>query len=224
MNNLGRRLDLLAEIHGSTKRNYLERVLQYDKAQLTDIASQYGAEYWDGDRSAGFGGYRYDGRWAPIAAKLVELYGLTAESRVLDVGCGKGYLLYELTAIVPGIAVRGIDISRYAVQHAKEEIREHLVVGSAAQLPFETGEFDLVVSMTVLDNLHVGDLWKALNEIERVSRGKKYITVQSWRNSREKVNLLLWQVAMNSFYSVEDWEWIYRETGYSGDYGFVFYE
>lgn len=224
MTRLGRRIDLLAEMHGRTKRNYLERVLKYDKARLSDTASQYGAEYWDGDRSVGFGGYRYDGRWAPVARDLAKLYELNADSRVLDVGCGKGYLLYELMQIVPGITVRGLDVSVYAVEHAKEEVRESLVVGSAAELPFDTGEFSLAISMTVLDNLHVGDLWSALRELERVSKSSKYVTVQSWRNSREKVNLLLWQVAMNSFYSVEDWEWMYRSAGYSGDYGFVFYE
>lgn len=221
---LGRRIDLLSDLHGRTKRNYLERVTRHDKAQLTDIAEQYGAAYWDGDRSVGFGGYQYDGRWEPIARELRKLCGLTTGSRVLDVGCGKGYLLYELLRAVPGIRVDGIDISPYAVENGKQEVRPNLVVGSAAALPFDDKTFDLVVSMTVLDNLHIGDLWSALHEIERVGRGAKYINVQSWRNSREKANLLLWQVAMNSFYSVVDWEWIYRECGYSGDYGFVFYE
>lgn len=219
----GTRLDLVQSLHASTKRDYRARVIEHDKAECAAVASEFGEAYWDGERQYGYGGYRYDGRWRPLAQAIVDRYGLTAASRVLDVGCGKGYLLYELTQIVPGIDVTGIDVSAYAIEHAKEEVRDRLNVGTATSLPFAAASFDLVVSLGTLHNLPLGELWQALEEIERVGRGAKYVMVESYRDEREKVNLLYWQLTCKSFYSVEDWEWLYRRAGYRGDYGFIFF-
>jgi len=219
----GERIDLVQSMHASTRRDYRARVLEHDKAESAAVAGRFGEEYWDGDRRYGYGGYRYDGRWRPLAQQFVDRYGLTSASRVLDVGCGKGYLLYELMQIVPGIDVRGIDISAYAIEHAKEEVRDRLGCASAAALPFADGAFDLVISLGTLHNLPVGELWSALEEIERVGRGAKYVMVESYRDEREKANLLYWQLTCKSFYGVEDWEWLYRRAGYRGDYGFIFF-
>jgi SAM-dependent methyltransferase len=219
----GTRLDLVQSLHASTKRDYRARVTDHDKADCATVASEFGEAYWDGERQFGYGGYRYDGRWRPLAQAIVDRYGLTAASRVLDVGCGKGYLLYELTQIVPGIDVTGLDVSAYAIEHAKEEVRDRLRVGNATALPFDDASFDLVVSLGTLHNLALGDLWQALEEIERVGRGAKYVMVESYRDEREKVNLFYWQLTCKSFYSVEDWEWLYRRAGYRGDYGFIFF-
>jgi SAM-dependent methyltransferase len=220
---VGTRLDLVQSLHASTKRDYRARVTEHDKAECAAVASEFGEAYWDGERQYGYGGYRYDGRWRPLAQAIVDRYALTAASRVLDVGCGKGYLLYELTQIVPGINVMGIDVSAYAIEHAKEEVRDHLSVGNATSLPYAAASFDLVVSLGTLHNLPLGELWLALEEIERVGRGAKYVMVESYRDEREKVNLLYWQLTCKSFYSVEDWEWLYRRAGYRGDYGFIFF-
>jgi SAM-dependent methyltransferase len=219
----GARVDLVQSLHASTKRDYRARVLEHDKAECAAVAGRFDEAYWDGERQYGYGGYRYDGRWRPLAQQLVDRYGLTAASRVLDVGCGKGYLLHELTQIVPGIDVRGLDISAYAIEHAKEDLRDRLECGDAARLPFADAAFDLVVSLGTLHNLPVADLWSALEEIERVGRGAKYVMVESYRDEREKMNLLYWQLTCKSFYSVEDWEWLYRRVGYRGDYGFIFF-
>jgi SAM-dependent methyltransferase len=219
----GTRLDLVQSLHASTKRDYRARVTEHDKADCAAVAGEFGEQYWDGERQFGYGGYRYDGRWRPLAQAIVDRYGLTAASRVLDVGCGKGYLLYELLQIVPGIDVTGLDVSAYAIEHAKEEVRDRLRVGNAVSLPFGDASFDLVVSLGTLHNLPLGDLWQALEEIERVGRGAKYVMVESYRDEREKVNLLYWQLTCKSFYSVEDWEWLYQRAGYRGDYGFIFF-
>ena len=188
----GERIDLVQSLHASTKRDYRARVLEHDKAECAEIAGRFGADYWDGERQYGYGGYRYDGRWRPLGAALAERYGLTAASRVLDVGCGKGYLLYEFTQLVPGIDVRGIDVSAYAIENAKEEVRDRLTCGDATALPFADASFDLVVSLGTLHNLPLADLWSALAEIERVGRGAKYVMVESYRDEREKMNLLYW--------------------------------
>ena len=78
MNATDRRIDFTAALHSSTKRDYVARVVEHDKAESAAIASRFGQEYWDGDRRYGYGGYRYDGRWNPIAARMAEHYGLKA--------------------------------------------------------------------------------------------------------------------------------------------------
>lgn len=227
MNNgaaLGERIDFTQALHTSTKRDYVARVVEFDKAECAEVASRFGQEYWDGERQYGYGGYRYDGRWRPIAERMAAHYGLEPGMRVLDVGCGKGFLLYEFTQVVPGLEVAGIDISAYGIENAKPEVRSSLIVGDAKKLPFDDKSFDFVLSLGTLHNFSLENLWSAVSEIERVGRGGKYIMVESYRNQREKANLLYWQLTCKSFYSVEDWEWLYRKIGYTGDHGFIFFE
>lgn len=227
MNNvgeLGERIDFTQALHSSTKRDYVARVVEFDKATSAEVASRFGQEYWDGERHYGYGGYRYDGRWRPIAQKMADHYGLKAGMRILDVGCGKGFLLYEFTQVVPGIEIVGIDISTYGIENAKEEVRPYLQVGDASVLPYADDSFDLVVTLGTLHNLPIGKLWSAVSEIERVGRGGKYIMVESYRDEREKANLLYWQLTCKSFYGTDDWEWLYRKIGYTGDHGYIFFE
>ncbi|GIL41461.1 class I SAM-dependent methyltransferase [Roseiterribacter gracilis] len=218
-------IDFVQPLHSSTKRDYVQRVVEHDKAECAAVARQFGADYWDGDRKYGYGGYRYDGRWRPIAERMAEHYGLRAGDRVLDVGCGKAYLLYELQQVVPGLVVEGIDISAYGIANAKEEMRPFLKVGNATSLPYEDGSFDFVVSLTTLHNLGIADLSQAFREIQRVGRSpRKYVMVESFRNEREKANLLYWQLTCLSFHDPDGWSWIAQQAGYDGDLGFIYFE
>ena len=217
-------IDFVSELHKSTKRDYLERVTGDDKAECAKVAKKYGYDYWDGERKYGYGGYSYDGRWKGVAEKLARHYHLEPGQKVLDVGCGMAHLLYELTQAVPGLQVVGVDISHYALEHAKEEVRGNLKYARAQELPFEENEFDLVISLAALHNLKVFDLKKAVQEIERVSKRNSYIMVDSFRDDREEVNLLYWQLTCASYFSVDEWEWLYQEWGYTGDYSFIFFE
>ncbi len=218
-------INLVQSMHASTKRNYVQRVVEHDKAESATVARQFGSDYWDGERRYGYGGYHYDGRWRPLAQTLVDRYGIKAGMSVLDVGCGKGYLLYEFTQIVPGLRVAGIDISQYGVDNAKEEVRPFLKVGSSVDLPYPDHSFDLVVSLGVLHNLALEDVFRAVAEIERVGRGaSKYLMVESFRDEREKANLLYWQLTCLSFHNPTTWAWIYERCGYTGDHGFIFFE
>ncbi len=217
-------VEFITHLHKKTGRDYLARVTEHDKAASAEIARQFGKDYWDGDRRFGYGGYHYDGRWASAAQKIVDHYGLKSGSRVLDVGCGKGFLLFELQKLVPGLDVRGIDLSEYAILHSKEEIRNKLSVGHARKLEFKDNEFDLVISITTLHNLEIAELFQALKEIARVSRKDGYICVESYRTEAEKANLLYWQLTCESFFRPSGWEWIFNQCGYSGDYEYIYFE
>jgi SAM-dependent methyltransferase len=218
-------VDFIGPLHNRTKRDYVARVVQYDKAACAEVAKKYGQDYWDGERQYGYGGYKYDGRWLPIAQAMVSHYGLKPGDRILDVCCGKGFLLHEFTNAVPGVEIAGIDISDYAVTNAKEEVKPALQVGNAISLPYPDKSFDFVVSLGGLHNLPIRHLFDAVREIDRVGKGaKKYIMVESFRNERERANLLYWQLTCESFHDVENWEWIYRQCGYQGDWGFIFFE
>jgi len=217
-------IDFTEGLHKKTSRNYLERVVDHDKAACAERAIQYGEDYWDGDRRYGYGGFKYDGRWRPVAERITEHYGLTSQSRILDVGCGKGYLLFEFTQILPGVEVAGVDLSQYAIDHAKGEIKPFIKQADATELPWGDNSFDLVYSLMTLHNLYNWQLDKALKEMERVSRGDKYFTAESYRNEQEKVNLLYWQLTCRAFHTPEEWAWLCRQAGYTGDFGFLFFE
>ena len=219
-----RYLDFVTPVHTSTRRNYVARVVEHDKAACAEVAIQYGREYWDGDRKFGYGGYRYDGRWRKVAEAMAKHYGLRPGDRILDVGCGKGFLLYEFTQVVPGVEVVGIDISAYGIANAKDEVRPFLQVGNATTLPYPDHSFDFVVSVTTFHNLYNFELARAVKEVQRVGKDKKHITVESYRNEREKMNLLYWQLTCRSFYTPEEWQWFLGANGYTGDYGCIYFE
>lgn len=217
-------VDFISILHTKTKRDYLERVIKYNKAECAQVAKRLDKDYWDGNREYGYGGYFYDGRWKPVAKKLIEHYGLKSGQRVLDIGCGKGFLLHEIKSLVPELEARGLDISRYALEHAQEEVKPFLDLGSACKLPYPDNYFDLVISLNTLHYLYVFELEQALKEIERVKSGKSYIVVESYRNEKEKNNLLCWQLTCECFYTPDEWKWIFEKFGYKGDYSFIFFE
>ena len=217
-------IDFISQIHKKTKRNYLERVERGDKAECAGVAKQFDFDYWDGDRKYGYGGYRYDGRWEPVARDMIAHYGLKDGDRVLDVGCGKAFLLYEFKKLLPGLDIRGIDASTYALENAKEEAKPFLQQGTAQALPYDENTFDLVYSITTLHNLYIFDLAKALSEIERVRRGGAHVVVEAYRTEEEKANLLHWQLTCECFFTPEEWQWLYQEFGYTGDYSFIYFD
>lgn len=220
-------IDLMSAVHKSTKRDYLARVNDPDfpKARAAALAKQWGFDYWDGDRRICYGGYRYmEGRWEKVARAMVEQYDIKPGDKILDVGCGKGFLMYDFTKVVPGLELHGIDISTYAIDNAKDEIKDRVKLGNATALPYPDNYFDFVYSITTLHNLHCYDLDKALREIERVGKKNKYVCVESYRSEEEKANLLYWQVTCEAFNTPAEWEWWFRQTGYTGDHSLIYFE
>jgi protein-L-isoaspartate(D-aspartate) O-methyltransferase len=210
--------------HTSTKRDYVARVTETDKAATAELAIQYGFDYWDGSRQTGYGGYRYDGRWRKVADRMISTYSIEPNMRILDIGCGKGFLLHDFMEACPGIEIAGLDVSRYAIDHAMDSVKPYIKEGTAAKLPWPDDYFDLIVSINTLHNLYIYDLWSTLGEIARVGRRSSYICVEAYRNEREKVNLMYWQLTCRAFHTPAEWEWIFAAAGYSGDHEYVFFE
>jgi protein-L-isoaspartate(D-aspartate) O-methyltransferase len=220
-------VDFMSVLHKSTKRDYLARVNDqvYPKAKAAQLAKQWGHDYWDGDRRINYGGYDYiEGRWEKVALAMSEHYDLPKAPKILDIGCGKGFLLFDFLKIIPNAKVYGIDISEYAIETGKEEIRNRLRVGNATQLPWPDNTFDLVISINTFHNLYNYELDVALREMERVGRQSKYICVESYRTEVEKANLLYWQVTCESFCTPREWEWWLEHAGYTGDHSLIYFE
>lgn len=220
---MGQLLNIITPLHKKSSRNYIDRMVN-DKVHCSEVARKYDFDYWDGDRKYGYGGYRYDGRWEAVAKALIQQYKLRSSARILDVGCGKGFLLYEFKKLLPVATVVGIDISEYALSNAKAEVKPFLKkLPAQDKYPFVDKEFDLVFSNTTLHNLYVFDLSQAVMEIERVGKNK-YICVESYRNINELFNLQCWALTCEMFFTPEEWMWLYKEFGYTGDYEFIYFE
>ena len=221
---MGNLLNIVTSLHQSTKRNYLER-MNDDKINCMLKAKEYEFDYWDGDRRFGYGGYKYiPGRWKPVAEKLISEYNLTNDSSILDVGCGKGFLLYELKLLLPNLKVSGFDISKHGISSAKEIIKKDLFIHKAQdKFPYSENEFDLVISLGCLHNLKIYELQQSLHEIERVGK-KGYVMLESFRNEKELFNLECWALTCEAFFSKDEWIWIYNHFGYKGDYEFIYFE
>lgn len=221
---MGRLLNIMTPLHKATKRDYLARMID-DKVTCMLKAKEYEADYWDGDRRFGYGGYKYlPGRWTPVAKQLIEIYGLKDGCSILDVGCGKGFLLYELKLLLPNAKLVGFDVSKHGLANAKEEIRDNLFRYRAQDAyPFGDKSFDLVISMTTLHNLRLFELKTALPEIQRVGK-QAYVMLESYRNELELFNLECWALTAESFFDAAEWIWLYEHFGYTGDYEFIYFE
>jgi len=221
---MGRLLNIVTPLHKMTARKYIDRMVD-EKVHCMLKAKEYEADYWDGDRRYGYGGYKYmEGRWKPVAEALIDIYNLSNESRVLDVGCGKAYLLYEIKKLLPEIELVGFDISKHGLADAKEEVRDDLFRYRAQdRYPWGDDYFDLVISLGCLHNLRIFELETALKEIQRVGK-HKYIMLESYRNEKEQFNLQCWALTAESFFDTAEWIWLYNHFGFTGDYEFIYFE
>ena len=221
---MGDLVNFVTPLHQATERAYIDRMVD-DKVNCMLKAKEYEFDYWDGNRRFGYGGYKYlAGRWKPVAEAFIDKYGLTNNSSVLDVGCGKAYLLYELKLLLPDLRVKGFDISKHGLNEAKENLKEDLFIHQAQDsYPFEDNAFDLVISLGCLHNLRIFELKTSLGEIERVGKSG-YVMLESYRNELEQFNLQCWALTCESFFDKEEWEWIYNHFGFTGDYEFIYFE
>lgn len=217
MKKLGREIDILMN-YPRAKRDITARYESKSK-ESREIARKFDSEYFDGDRNHGYGGFIYNKIfWQPVIPTIIENYRIDDFSSVLDVGCAKGFLLYDLKLAIPGLTIKGVDISEYAIKNAKHEIKEHLQKANATELPFKDDSFDLVISVNTVHNLNREDCALSLQEIERVSKGHAFITVDAYRNEEERARMEAWNLTALTMMSVDEWKDFFLEVGYSGDF------
>jgi len=214
---MGKEIDLMVN-YPRTKRDVNERGEEKTPEDRA-IARKFGKEFFDGDRRHGYGGFSYNPRfWQPVVPTFKEHFGLTGSSSLLDVGCAKGFMLHDLAEMIPGITVKGVDISEYAIENAIEDMKPHVRVADARELPFDDNSFDVVICITTVHNFDREGCAKALQEIERVSRGKSFITVDAYRSEEERIRMEKWNLTALTVMHVDEWKAFFDEVGYSGDY------
>lgn len=213
---MGDQVDLLRALPKS-KRNVAARAEAKDP-EVIRISREYGELYFDGSRDYGYGGYRYDGRWVPVAHDVIAHFGLRPGMRILDVGCAKGYLVKDLCDALPGVEAFGLDISAYAVRTGHPDVAGRLHVGSADALPFPDGSFDAVISIDTIHNLPRPRAGAALREIMRVGKGPAFVRVDSYRTPEEKAVFEAWVLTAEFHDYPDGWKALFAEAGYTGDY------
>lgn len=205
------RVDIISKLHQQTGRDYEGR-MQDEKVKCMKVARKFGQEFFDGERRFGYGGYRYDGRFGSIAEDLIERYNLTKDSTIFDFGCAKGFLLKELKDRID-CTCYGYDVSGYALHNSVIPIKK----------PLPLQRFDLIVSLGTLHNLKLPELKTTLAYFSAASKFQ-YITVDSYRNIRELYNLQCWTLTCNQFFTPKEWEFLFKEWGYTGDYEFLYFK
>jgi len=214
---MGRLLIVVTPLHKMTKRDYLARMMD-EKVHCMRKAKEYEADYWDGDRRYGYGGYRYDGRWLPVAKDMIEHFDLKAGDRVLDVGAAKGFLVKDFMKALPGLEAFGLEISKYALMHCEPEVTGRLHLGNAVKLPFPDGSFKAVISLNTVHNLDRGECITALREIERLAPGRAFVQVDSYLTPEQRALFEEWVLTAKFHDYPDGWVALFREAGYTGDY------
>ena len=200
-----------------TKRNIQTRAHEKTEHHV-EVSRRYGEEYFDGTREYGYGGYKYDGRWLPVARDIVAHFGLKRGDSVLDIGCAKGYLVEDLMSVCPGLEAFGLDISSYALQHTRPGSKGRLILGDASELPFPDGKFACALSIDVIHNLERPETLQALKELQRVSNGRAFFRVDSYRSEEEREAFLRCVLTAKFHDNPDGWRRLFDEAGYMGDY------
>lgn len=195
-------------------------IRRVNKEKNRRISMKYGREYFDGPREQGYGGYVYDGRWKPVAQRALGRYKLNEGSRILDIGCAKGFFIYDLMAECIGLEAFGLDISEYAALNCHEGVVGRIHIGNAVKLPFPDNSFDAVFSINTIHNLDRDDCIAALKEMKRVVRNPKrcFVQVDAYRNLREKQIFEDWMLTAKTYCLPEEWQSLYAEADYAGDF------
>lgn len=214
---MGNEIDLMIN-YPRTKRNVEERGTEKTEADRA-LARQFGKDFFDGDRKNGYGGFNYNSRfWQPVIPTFQKHWDLKSGDSVLDVGCAKGFMLYDFQQLIPGIKVAGIDVSKYAIENGKEEVRPFLRVGDCREIPCEDKSFDVVISVTTVHNVDYDDCVRSLKEIQRVQKRGAFITVDAYRNDEEKKRMYAWNLTAKTILHVDEWKEMFDKAGYTGDY------
>ena len=214
---IGREIDLLSK-YPKPKRDILKRGATKTTEQQ-ELARKFGEDFFDGDRSNGYGGYYYNEKfWVNVIPDFINFYNLKDGDKILDIGCGKGFMLYDFKNANSKFEVEGIDISDYAIKNAKPEMKKYLKVGDAKKLNYADNTLDLVFSITTVHNLDLKECKESLQEIERVSKKYKFITVDAYSNEKERELMNSWNLTAKTILYTDEWKELFLEARYTGDF------
>lgn len=214
---MGKEINLMVN-YPKTKRDISSR-LTTKTIKDREIAREFGKDFFDGDRKHGYGGFNYNPKyWENVINTFKEYYNLSNKSKILDIGCAKGFMLFDFQRLIPGITIEGIDVSEYAIKNAKKEIQQNLQVANALKLPFEDNSFDLVISITTLHNLNKKDFEIAIQEINRVTKKDAFITLDAYTNDAEKKAMEAWNLTALTMMHTDEWKDFFSKVNYNGDY------
>tara|TARA_B100000482_G_scaffold183063_1_gene157627 strand:- start:150 stop:809 length:660 start_codon:yes stop_codon:yes gene_type:complete len=196
-----------------------ELVTERDRA----IARKFDIEYFDKDRLTGYGGYSYNSKfWTETVSYIKEYYDLSDDSKILDVGCAKGFMMHDLSLILPKAEILGVDVSNYAIDNCIDSMKDKISYANANNLPYGDNHFDLVISINTIHNLPLIDCKEALREISRVSKKNSFVMNDAWEDQKGKESMLKWNLTALTYMSTEDWKSLFQEVGYEGDYYWFF--
>jgi ubiquinone/menaquinone biosynthesis C-methylase UbiE len=214
---MGKEIDLLIK-YPKAKRDLTKR--QESKSEeVRSIARKFDKEFFDGEREFGYGGFSYNSKyWSEVVKDFSNYYNLNDGSKILDVGCAKGFMLYDFHKLNSNFDLHGIDISKYAIDNSVSEIKNKLLVANATKLPYEDNFFDLVISINTIHNLEKVECATALKEISRVSKKNAFLTVDAYRNDDEKKRMDAWNLTAKTIMSVDDWIKFFEHNNYNGDF------
>ena len=206
----------LLESFPNIKRDIKSRLINKDENRR--IALEFGKEYFDGNREQGYGGYVYDGRWEKVAKRIIELFDLKKDSKFLDIGCAKGFLMHDMKRLNLGIDVHGVEISDYAITNSMTDIKNKIIKCSCEKLPFEDNYFDAVVAINVIHNLDLTGCKNSIKEIQRVSGGKAFIQVDAFRDEKELLIFKDWMLTAKTYLKPDEWIDLFKSQEYTGYY------
>lgn len=210
-------IDLLKN-YPKPKRN-LDKRLSEKTPDIVQTAREFGKEFFDGERKFGYGGFFYNPKyWEIVVKDFVYYYKLSANAKILDIGCAKGFMLYDFKRLYPKINIYGIDISQYAIDNCHLAVKNNVKVGDAKNLEFDDNYFDLVISINTVHNLDLDDCITSIKEISRVSKANSFITVDAYNTDEEKDRMYKWNLTAKTIMSVNDWKNTFKKIGYNGDY------
>lgn len=208
----------LLKNYPKSNRN-LDKRLSEKTPEIVKIARKFGKEFFDGDRKFGYGGLKYNPKyWSNVVRDFVEYYDLKPNARILDVGCAKGYMLFDFKRQYPEFEIYGIDISKYAIENCHPDVKNYLKVGDAKKLEFPDNYFDLVISINTVHNLQLDDCIRSIKEISRVSIKSSFITVDAYNSDEEKNRMYKWNLTAKTIMSTEEWKNIFKKIGYNGNF------
>ena len=208
----------------TTKRNIIaDDRLKVSKKKRIEL-QKFGKEYFDGERINGYGGYHYNKKYfRKITKEMIKHYKLNNNSKILDIGCAKGFMMSEFRHFLPKAEIWGIDISKYCKIKAMPTEKKFIKIRSCHNLPFENNYFDFIVSISTIHNLNQKKIPLAIKELERVKNGKSFIRVKGYKSLKEKKFIDQWNLVAKSNLSIKKWLKMFKKYNYSGDYEFSCY-